>query len=71
MEIELNIETEWIPARTRKLKAIWSIEAEQDLRANLENMSDDLILSLANFNRMLDQEMFPSKYRINWKEEGF
>jgi hypothetical protein len=30
-EIELNIETDIIVAKTRKLKATWSLEAMQDL----------------------------------------
>ena len=40
-EIRLNITSEDIVAKTRKLKAVWTMEAAQDLR-NMHDISDEL-----------------------------
>lgn len=43
-EISLDIATENIKAKTRKLKAVWTFEADQDLRS--WHFPDDLVEEL-------------------------
>lgn len=75
-EIELHIESVEITAHARKLRAVWSYEAEQDLRSihNLEALALEI-------SREIDEEILEDlrSYggatrccdKINWKKEGF
>jgi ATP-dependent RNA circularization protein (DNA/RNA ligase family) len=58
-EIVLNIESEVIHAKTRKLRAAWTFEAQQDIRslhgiAEVEDLADILAEEIAN---EIDQEI--------------
>jgi len=50
--------------KARKLKAVWSQEAEQDLRFHINSISQQLVEQIQG---LLSEE----SPKINWKEEGF
>jgi len=53
----------------RKLKAVWTVEAEQDLRA-WTNTSTSFMQELAN-NLRREMGFDSTQETHNWKEEGF
>lgn len=58
-EINLNIESEEIAAKTRKLKAVWSYEAQQDLRSqhNLDAEAELTAVLAQEINLEIDREV--------------
>lgn len=66
-EIELQIESVEITARTRKLKAVWSYEAQQDLIGLYGDGIEDTDLIREIYREIKDVR----NSKVNWKEEGF
>lgn len=70
-EIKLTIESDIIKAQTRKLKAHWSLEAEQDLRwqhnLNIESILwREIALTFAiEEQRMLMQQFLEMEAQLN------
>ena len=58
-EINLAIESEEIAAKTRKLKAVWSYEAQQDLRSqhNLDAEAELTAVLAQEINLEIDREV--------------
>lgn len=56
----------------RKLKAVWSLEAEQDLQAWINTPATQRLAEEITRNVLRDlgiEEITPQE--VNWKEEGF
>lgn len=58
-EINLTVESEDIVAKTRKLKAVWSFEAQQDLRSqhNLDTEAELTAILAQEINMEIDREV--------------
>ena len=65
-EINLNVESEEIVAKTRKLKAVWSYEAQQDLRSqfNLDTEQELTSVLAQEINLEIDREIL-TDLRLN------
>jgi hypothetical protein len=67
-EINLVIESEEIAAKTRKLKAVWSYEAQQDLRSqhNLDAEAELTAVLAQEINLEIDREVLTDLRNNSW-----
>lgn len=69
-EIELNIDSQEIVAINRKLKAVWSYEAAQDLRAWHEEIDREILQDLktaAEKGQETERKLNKKKIKISYR----
>lgn len=82
-EVHIQLETNTVRATTRKLKATWTMEPQQDLRAAVEETAQPWLDVLYEEEDRFDPELFIQDLRrqfrskkeklepVDWISEGF
>jgi len=70
-ELDIQFETREIEAKTRKLKASWSLDAMQDIQALHGSISDEMRSISDEMQKKIDQEKFDKELSYKLDALGF